>query len=65
MYIFFKAVIIIMCNSLSKIIKNTFFSLRKNFAAISVASSMQVTLQPHFQKFYSTVKLTKLKRTNC
>ena len=39
------------------------------FAAISVASSVQVTLQLYFQIFYSTapnkivIKLTKLKNT--
>ena len=56
----------------SKIIKNTFFYLfYKYFAAISVASSVQVTLQFYFQIFYSTapnkivIKLTKLKNTNC
>ena len=43
----------------------------KYFAAISVASSAQVTLQFYFQIFYSTapnkivIKLTKLKNTNC
>ena len=42
--------------------------LSKYFAAISVASSVQVTLQLYFQIFYSTapnkivIKLTKLKR---
>ena len=47
------------------------FSLCKHFAAISVASSVQVTLQLYFQIFYSTapnkivIKLTKLKKTNC
>ena len=42
----------------------------KYFAAISVASSVQVTLQFYFQIFYNTapnkivIKLTKLKRQN-
>ena len=56
----------------SKIIKNTFFYLFcKYFAAISVASSVQVTLQFYFQIFYSTapnkivIRLTKLKSRNC
>ena len=43
----------------------------KYFAAISAASSVQVTLQFYFQIFYSiapnkiAIKLTKLKNTNC
>ena len=46
------------------------FLLCKYFAAISVASSVQVTLQFYFQIFYNTtpnkiaIKLTKLKRKN-
>ena len=58
--------------SFSKIIKNTFFDLFcKYFAAISVASSVKVTLQFYFQIFYSTainkivIRLIKLKNTNC
>ena len=45
--------------------------LCRYFAAISVACSVQVTLQFYFQIFYSTapnkivIKLTKLKKTNC
>ena len=56
----------------SEIIKNTFFYLFcKYFAAILVASSVQVTLQFYFQIFYSiapnkiVIRLTKLKNTNC
>ena len=51
-------------------LKTHFFLLCKYFAAISVASSVQVTLQFYFQIFYSTdpnkivIKLTKLKNTN-
>ena len=51
-------------------INKTHFLLCKYFAAISVASSEQVTLQFYFQIFYSTapnkivIKLTKLKRQN-
>ena len=47
------------------------FLLCKYFAAILVASSVEVTLQSYFQIFYSTapnktvIKLTKLKKTNC
>ena len=43
----------------------------KYFAAILVASSVQVTLQFYFEIFYSTapnkivIKLTKLKKANC
>ena len=54
----------------SKIVKNIFL-LCNYFAAIPVASSVQVTLQFYFQIFYSTapnkisIKLTKLKKTNC
>ena len=58
--------------SFSKIIKNTFFYLFcKYFEAISVASSVQVTLQFYSQIFYSTapnkivIRLTKRKNTNC
>ena len=53
-----------------KLLKTHFF-VCKYFAAISVASSVQVTLQLYFQIFYSTalnkivIKLTKLKKTNC
>ena len=45
--------------------------LCKYFAAFSVASSLQVTLQFYFQIFYTTVpnkiviKLTKLKKKDC
>ena len=51
-------------------IEKKIFLLYKYFAAISVASSVQVTLQFYFQIFYSTVpnkiaiKLTKLKNAN-
>ena len=51
-----------------KIYKKKTFLLCKYFAAISVASSLQVTLQLYFQIFYSTalnkifIKLTKLRR---
>ena len=64
--IFFKAVVTTMCD-IFQVTKNTFFCL----ANISVASSVQVTLQLYFQIFYSTapnkivIKLTKLKKTNC
>ena len=67
-YIFFEAVII-NCDYFPKL-KKKFFLLYKYFAAISVASSVQVTLQFYFQIFYSTVpnkiaiKLTKLKNAN-
>ena len=66
MHIFLKAVIIIMCDFF-QVIKNAFFLLCKFFAAISVASSVQI----YFQIFYGTapnkivIKLTKLKKTNC
>ena len=58
-----------MCAYFSKLLKHIFL-LCKYFAAISVASSVQVTLQFYFQIFYSTapnkivIKLTKLKRQN-
>ena len=60
------------CNNVrlfSKINKNI-VSFCKYFAAISVASSIQVTLQFYFQIFYSTapndivIKLTKQKLQN-
>ena len=58
--------------SFSKIIKNTFFEfICKYFAVISVASSVQVTLQFYFQILYITapnkivIRLTKLKNTTC
>ena len=63
-----EAVIIIMCDYFPKL--KTHFLLFKYFAAISVASSVQVALQFYFQIFYSTapnkivIKLTKLKNTN-
>ena len=66
---FFKAVVIIMCNFF-QVIKYILL-LCKYFAAILVASSVQITLQLYFQIFYSTapnkivIKLTKLKKTNC
>ena len=50
--------------------KHNFLSC-KYFATISVASSVEVTLQFYFEIFYSTapnkiiIKLRKLKRTNC
>ena len=58
-----------MCTYFSKLLKTNFL-LCKYFAAISVASSVQVTLQFYFQIFYNTapnkivIKLTKLKRQN-
>ena len=58
-----------MCAYFSKLLK-THFLWCKYFAAISVASSVQVTLQFYFQISYSTapnkivLKLTKLKRQN-
>ena len=66
-HIFFKAVIM---RNFFQVIKNNFL-LCKYFAAILVASSVQVTLQLYFQIFYSTapnktvIKLIKLKKTNC
>ena len=66
-YIFFKAVIVLMCNHFSRLLRTHFFYLFcKYFAAISVASSVQVSLQFYFQIFYSTapnkivVRLTKV-----
>ena len=59
-----------MCDYLRLII-TTHFLLCKYFAAISVASSLQVTLQSYFQIFYSTapntvaIIITKIKKTNC
>ena len=59
-----------MCNFFQSYQKHIFL-LCKYFAAILVASSVQVTLQLYFQIFYSTapnkivIKLTKLKKTNC
>ena len=56
-----------MCAYYSNLLK-THFLLCKYFAPISVASSVQVTLQFYFQPFYSTapnktvIKLTQLKR---
>ena len=57
-----------MCAYFPKLLK-THFLLCKYFAAISVASTLLVTLQFYFQILYSTapkivVKLTKLKRQN-
>ena len=70
--IFFKAVIVLMCNHFPRLLKTLFFYLFcKYFEAISVASSVQVTLQFYSQIFYSTapnkivIRLTKPKNTNC
>ena len=52
-YIFFEVVIIIMCDYYPKFKKHIFL-LCKYFAAILVASTVQVTLQSYFQIFYST-----------
>ena len=66
-YIFFKAVIVLMCNHFPRLLRTHFFYLFcKYFAAISVASSVQVSLQFYFQIFYSTapnkivIRLTKV-----
>ena len=63
---------VLMCNHFPRLLKTHFFYLfHKYFAAMSVASSVQVTLQFYFQIFYSTapnkivIRLTKLKNTNC
>ena len=70
--IFFKAVIVLMCNHFPRLLKTPFFYLFcKYFEAISVASSVQVTLQFYSQIFYSiapnkiVIRLTKRKNTNC
>ena len=60
MYIFFKAVVIIMCDFF-QVIKNTFF-LCKYFAAISVASSLQASSslsQKKLPKWLRNVCITK------
>ena len=50
-YIFFEAIIVLKCNDFPRLLKTHFFYLFcKYFAAISVASSVQVTLQ-----FYSKI----------
>ena len=59
--IFFEAVAVLMCNHFPRLLKTHFFYLFcKYFAAILVASSVQVTLQFYFQIFYSN-KIIKLK----
>ena len=66
-YIFFEAIIVLKCNDFPRLLKTHFFYLFcKYFAAISVASSVQVSLQFYFQIFYSTapnkivIRLTKV-----
>ena len=52
---------VLMCNHFPRLLKTHFFYLFcKYFAAILVASSVQVTLQFYFQIFYSN-KIIKLK----
>ena len=52
---------VLMCNHFPRLLKTYFFYLFcKYFAAILVASSVQVTLQFYFQIFYSN-KIIKLK----